>query len=132
MKYLLDTHALVWWVSGSGAPSRAQKRAFASASERAPLALSDISLWEIASLHERRRLKLALPLRDWLSRATAAPLVRRLELSPAVVAEMSSLASTRDWDPADRLIVATARVHGLRLVTSDERILESGLVATVG
>jgi PIN domain nuclease of toxin-antitoxin system len=130
MKYLLDTHALVWWVSGTGAPSRSQKRAFASASERAPLGLSDISLWEVGALHERSKLKLSLPLRDWLSRATAAPLVRTLQLSPAVVAEMCALPGTR-WDPADRLIVATARVHGLRLITSDSRILESGLVATV-
>lgn len=131
MKYLVDTHALVWWVSGLGTPSRSQQRAFASASERAPLGLSDISLWEIGALHERRKLKLSLPLRDWLSRATAAPLVRKLELSPAVVAEMCVLAGTRDWDPADRLIVATARVHGLRLITADSRIIESGLVGTV-
>ena len=131
MKYLLDTHALVWWVSGSGTPSRAQRRAFGSAKDQAPLGLSDISIWEVGTLHERKKLKLALPLREWLSRATAAPLVRRLELSPAVVAEMCTLPGTRDWDPADRLIVATARVHGLRLVTSDTRILESGLVATV-
>ena len=132
MKYLLDTHALVWWVSGSGKPSRSQQRAFASATEQAPLGLSDISLWEVGALHERRKLKLTIPLREWLSRATAAPLVRRLDLSPAVIAEMCGLADTRDWDPADRLIVATARVHGLRLITSDSRILESGLVATVG
>jgi PIN domain nuclease of toxin-antitoxin system len=131
MKYLLDTHTLVWWVSGSGTPNRSQRRAFASASDRAPLGLSDISLWEVGALHERGRLKLALPLRDWLARATAAPLVRTLELSPAVVAEMCALSGTRDWDPADRLIVATARVHGLRLITSDARIVESGLVATV-
>ncbi len=131
MKYLLDTHALVWWVSGTGTPSRSQQRAFASASDHAPLGLSDISLWEVGTLHERRKLKLAMPLRDWLLRATAAPLVCKLELSPAVVGEMCALARTRDWDPADRLIVATARVHGLRLITSDSRILESGLVATV-
>jgi PIN domain nuclease of toxin-antitoxin system len=131
MKYLLDTHTLVWWVSGTGSPSRAQRRAFASASERAPLGLSDISLWEIAALHERRKLRLSMPLREWLSRATAIPLVRRLELSPEVVSEMCALPATRDWDPADRLIVATARVHGLRLVTADARIVDSDLVATV-
>jgi PIN domain nuclease of toxin-antitoxin system len=131
MKFLLDTHALVWWVAQAGQPSNAQRRAFASASEDAPLGVSDISLWEVAALHERQKLKLGLPLRDWLERATAAPLVRRFELSPAVISEMTSLHAAGDWDPADRIIVATARVFGLKLVTSDVRIANSGLIAVV-
>jgi PIN domain nuclease of toxin-antitoxin system len=131
VKYLLDTHALVWWVTGSSKLTRAQRRAIASAGAQSPLGLSDISIWEIAALHELRRLKLTLPLREWLDRAVAEPLVRRVDLAPAIVVEMSSLAATPGWDPADRLIVATARVHGLRLITSDTRIVDSGLVATV-
>jgi len=131
MKFLLDTHALVWWVGQAGQPSRAQRRAFASASEDTPLGVSDISLWEVAALHERQKLKLALPLRDWLEWATAAPLVRRFDLSPAVISELASLQATRDWDPADRIIVSTARVYGLKLVTSDARIADSGLVPVV-
>jgi PIN domain nuclease of toxin-antitoxin system len=128
---LLDTHALVWWVSQSGKPSRAQRRAFASASSESPLAVSNISLWEVAALHERKKLKLTLSLREWLVRATAAPLVQRLDLSPAVMAELASLPSTQALDPADRIIVSTARVHGLKLVTSDVRIADSGLVPVV-
>ncbi len=93
--------------------------------------MSDISLWEIAALHERKKLKLGLPLREWLELSTAAPLVRRLDLSPAVMAELASLSATQTWDPADRIIVATARVHGLKLITSDVRIAQSGLVAVV-
>jgi PIN domain nuclease of toxin-antitoxin system len=131
VKFLLDTHVLVKWVNG-GISSTAQRRALRSVSPSAPLGVADITLWEIASLEERGRLKLALPLREWLLAAVAPPLVRCLDLSPAVAAEMASLAVTRDWDPADRIIVATARVHGLKLVTSDERIAESGLVPVVG
>jgi PIN domain nuclease of toxin-antitoxin system len=71
LKFLLDTHALAWWLSQAEAPSRVQRRAFASASATSPLAVSDISLWEIAALHERKRLQLALSLREWLERATA-------------------------------------------------------------
>ncbi len=56
-------------------------------------------------------------MREWLELSTAAPLVRRLDLSPAVMAELASLSATQTWDPADRIIVATARVHGLKLVT---------------
>jgi len=74
---------------------------------------------------------MSLPLREWLDRVTAPPLVRRLDLSPAVAAEVPALAATYDWDPADRIIVATARVHGLRLLTSDQRISKSKLVPVV-
>lgn len=71
---------------------------------------------------------LALPVEEWLVQATAAPLVERCRISPAIVREMVALTATHDWDPADRILVATARVLGLPLVTSDARILESGLV----
>lgn len=130
MKFLLDTHVLVKWVAGQ-ITSAAQRRALVTASAEAPLAVSSISLWEVATLFERRRLKLTLPLREWLDAAVAAPLVRTLELSPAIAAELAALQKTHDWDPADRIIVATARVHGLRLVTSDERIAGSRLVSVI-
>ncbi|MCC6662707.1 MAG: PIN domain-containing protein [Polyangiaceae bacterium] len=51
-----------------------------------------------------------------------------MPISTAVAAEVAGLPLTIDWDPADRIIVATARVHGLKLVTADDRVIESGLV----
>lgn len=54
--------------------------------------------------------------------------MNRLPISTAVAAELAGLPLTIDWDPADRIIVATARVHGLKLVTADDRVIESGLV----
>ena len=131
MKLLLDTHILVWWVSEPRRMSPKQRRALSRASAATPLCVSDISLWEVAGLSERSRVRLSMPLRDWLESATAPPLVRRLPISPAVAAEVASLPLTLDWDPADRIIVATARIHGLRLVTADERIVESGLVGVL-
>jgi PIN domain nuclease of toxin-antitoxin system len=130
VKFLLDTHVLVKWVAG-GISSHAQRRALGTASAAVPLGVANITFWEIAALYERGRLKLTLPLREWLDAAAAAPLVRTLDLSPAVAAELTSMHSTRDWDPADRIIVATARVYGLRLLTSDARIASSRLVAVV-
>jgi len=131
MRFLLDTHVLVAWALGAPKLTRAQTRAVATASSEAPLGLADISLWEVASLVERRKLRLDLPLREWLDQASSPPLVQRLSLSPAVAAELATLSTTHDWDPADRIIVATARIYGLRLVTSDQRISESGLVPVV-
>lgn len=92
---------------------------------------ADVTLWEIALLLERGRIRLALPLDEWLARATAGPMVERYGISPAVAREVVDLATTGDWDPADRIIVATARVLGVPLVTSDTRIVESGLVRVV-
>jgi PIN domain nuclease of toxin-antitoxin system len=68
------------------------------------------------------------PLREWLEQATALPLVRRVEISPAVAAEVAALPATFQRDPADRIIVATARVLGAKLVTSDRAIIASKLV----
>ena len=128
---LLDTHILLWWLAEPRRLSRSQTRAISKASAERPLLISEISLWEVASLVERGRIRLNRPLRDWLEEASAPPLVRRCGISPAVVAEMVALAGTLDWDPADRIIVATARVHGARVLTADRRMIESHLVATV-
>ena len=72
-----------------------------------------------------------LPLREWLEKASAPPLVRRHGISPAIAAEVAALADSFHRDPADRILVATARILGATLLTHDRRILESGLVATL-
>jgi PIN domain nuclease of toxin-antitoxin system len=58
--------------------------------------------------------------------------VRRCGISPAVAAEVAALPDSFHRDPADRILVATARIQGATLLTQDERIIRSGLVATVG
>ena len=83
--------------------------------------------WEVATLHNLGRVEFDLPLRDWLERATAPPLVRRLAITPAVAAEVAALPDTFHRDPADRIIVATARVTGATILTRDDRIRDSGL-----
>jgi PIN domain nuclease of toxin-antitoxin system len=128
---LLDTHVLLWWFEQPKRLSLAQRRVLHKAGDEASLGVSDVTLWEIALLVERGRVELAMPLDEWLAHATAAPLVERTAISPAIVREMVSLGATRDWDPADRILVATARVLGVPLVTSDSRIESSGLVRTI-
>jgi PIN domain nuclease of toxin-antitoxin system len=72
-----------------------------------------------------------MPVRDWLEAATAPPLVRRLGISPAVAAEVASLPETFHRDPADRIIVASARVLGATLLTQDRRIVDAAIVPTL-
>jgi PIN domain nuclease of toxin-antitoxin system len=131
MNALLDTHALVWWVDGSKKLAREQSRATERAASTGALFLSEISFWEIAMLVEAGKLTLREPLDEWLERAAAAPAVQRIGITPTIAREVASLNTTRNWDPADRIIVATARVLGARLVTSDSRIIDSKLVPTI-
>jgi len=102
-----------------------------AASGEEPLWVSDISLWEIATLVNLERIRLRLPLRDWLERAVAPPLVRRVSISPAVAADVAALPDSFHRDPADRIIVASARTTGATLLTQDRRIIGSKLVPTL-
>ena len=130
VKFVLDTHVLLWWFEEHSL-SVAHRRIIRRATATHPLWVSDITLWEIATLLALARIRLGLPLRDWLDRATAAPLVMRHVISSAVAAEIVNLPSTFPRDPADRIIVATARVLGATLLTADRRIVESGVVPTL-
>ncbi|HEX2685418.1 MAG TPA: type II toxin-antitoxin system VapC family toxin [Kofleriaceae bacterium] len=128
---VLDTHVVLWWFDRSARLSRAQQRLLARNSDGRPVGVADTSLWEIALLVEAGRVRLALPIDEWLARATAAPRVEVYPVTPGVASEVVALGSTRGWDPADRIIVATARVLGVPLVTSDARIIDSRLVRTI-
>ena len=132
MRVLLDTHALVWWLDDRDRLSAAQQAVVAAANGNSPLLVSDISLWEVAMLHSLGRIRLAIPLREWLDKAAAPPLVKRQGISPAIAADVAALPDSFHRDPADRILVATARVLGATLLTQDRRIVDAGLVDTLG
>lgn len=131
MTALLDTHVLIWWLTDGARLSPAQREVVASASAASPLLVSDISLWEVAMLHSLGRVRLSLPLREWLEMAVAPPLVRRHGISPAIAAELATLPESFHRDPADRILVATARVLGATLLTQDRRIIDAELASTL-
>lgn len=131
MTALLDTHVLIWWLQGDGPLSSAQRHVLDAADADSPLRVSDISLWEVATLHSLRCIGLSLPVREWLQKAVAPPLVRRQGISPAIAAEVDALPDSFSRDPADRILVATARIVGATLLTHDRHIVDSGLVATL-
>ncbi len=132
MKALLDTHVLIWWFEDSGGLSADQQEVIEAAGTPGSLIVSNISMLEIATLVRLRRIELTIPLRDWLEKAVAPPRVRRQGISPAIATEVATLPDWFHRDPADRVIVATARTLGATLLTQDRRIIESGLVPTVG
>ena len=130
MKTLLDTHVLIWWLNDLGRLSPAQQEVVGSVSPESPLLVSDISLWEVATLRSLDRIRLTIPLREWLDKA-APPLVRRCGVSPAIAAEVAALPTSFHRDPADRILVATARVLGATLLTQDRRIVDAALADTL-
>ena len=68
MKALLDTHILLWWHGDRGRLSREQRDVIAAAGADSPLEVADISLWEVAMLYDLRRIRLTIPLREWLDK----------------------------------------------------------------
>lgn len=132
MRLLLDTHILLWWTADDHhlkGPQRATIEHALQAGER--LGVSAISFWEIAKLAERGRLRFSRSLDQVFSEIEAHPEIDLYPLSPRISIESTRLGPRFHTDPADQIIAATARVHGLRLVTADDRIRASGVVAFV-
>lgn len=128
MKALLDTHVWVWWLTGSPGLTDKERTALDTAASAGGLYLPAICLWEAQMLHARGRLELPLAFSDWLRRAAAPPVATVLPLDIPVITALENLPGSFHGDPADRLIVATARAHRLPLATKDVRIRRSRTV----
>ena len=132
MSVVADTHALLWWLQGGGRLDDRQIEALARAeASDARLCIAAVSLWEIAMLAERGRIQLPASTEAFLEELEASPPLRILPLDARVALEAVRLPDTVPRDPADRMIVATARVAGLPLVTADARLRKSGAVRVV-
>jgi PIN domain nuclease of toxin-antitoxin system len=118
---VLDTHIWVWWVHDDPQLPPAYKTCI-QAHEAGGLGVSAISCWEIAKLVEYSRLTLPLPVGEWLDQALAYPGIRLLELTAQIAVESTQLPGSFHRDPADQIIVATARIYAWPLVTLDQRI----------
>ena len=132
---LLDTHMLVWYVENERTRfSQRIEPVVEAAVARGELLVSTISVWEIAMLQASRRLEFAQDVRTWVARALSFPGVRLKGLSPSIAIESTRLPGSLHRDPADRILVATARLTGAALVTCDQRLLtyaKQGHVRTV-
>ncbi|MEW6363291.1 MAG: type II toxin-antitoxin system VapC family toxin [Acidobacteriota bacterium] len=122
MKYLLDTHAWIWWNMHPQKLSRKARSLISSPSRYEELLLSAISVWELAKLIEKRRLAISCDPEEWIEQALEMPKLRLVPLSPAIAYRSTVLPEAFHDDPADQIIVATARDENATIVTSDERI----------
>lgn len=127
---LLDTHVWVWWVSQQGHLTSQLEQTIQS-QQGAGLGVSVISCWEVAKLVELGKLQLTLAPFDWLTQALAYPGVQLLDLTLPIIVEPTQLPGNFHRDPADQIIVATARIYNIPLLTVDRKILNYPHVQTL-
>lgn len=127
---VLDTHVLIYDALAPGKLSARARKAIETAFSDGELACSDISLWEIAMLVSRKRLDPAMDARRFLDDMIAARAIRVLPITPEI-AVLSQSDMFSHGDPADRLIAATALLHGVQLVSSDAQLRKVRDVSTI-
>ena len=120
---LLDTHIWVRYINGDSTLAAKIVEAVEAARREGAVYVSVISIWEAAMLVNKARLSLPLGLDAWVNRALELPGVHLLPFSPAIAIETVRLPEPMHKDPADRILVASARVERLRLVTLDGAVL---------
>jgi PIN domain nuclease of toxin-antitoxin system len=126
---LLDTHALFWAIDGSKKLSRPAASAIRRARKQDGIAVSAITVWELASMVARGRIRSYGTIESSLKLLLEDVVV--LPITPEICALGAQFPSDYPGDPADRIIGGTARAEGLALVTHDERIRRSPLLRTV-
>jgi PIN domain nuclease of toxin-antitoxin system len=121
---LLDTHVWIWFMLANAELAVSGRNVINRAAASGQLRIAAISVWEAALLASRGRVVLGRPLAQWITEAVSAPGLSIEPLLPQVAVEACSLPEEFHRDPADRLIVATARVANATLMTRDRRILD--------
>lgn len=120
---LLDTHAWIWWVERSPRmPTR--HRELCAANVESGLGVSVISCWEVAKLVSLGRLTFADSINVWMTASLAEPGVQLTSITPEIAVEANRLPGDFHRDPADQLLVATARILDIPVLTVDRKILD--------
>lgn len=123
---LLDTHVWYWLVTGDDRLSKETQLRIQEAAVKEQLRLAAISIWEIAMLTAKGKIVLKQPCMEWITSAIEMSSIRVAEPSISIWVESCYLPANDNADPADRLIIATARHLNATLVTADRKILAYG------
>jgi len=128
---VLDTHALLWWVSDPALLSRRARAAVDGAAERRAVHVSCISAWEIALLVSRGRLSLSIDPQEWVERCESLPFFNFVPVDNRIAIKSVTLPAALHNDPADRIIIATALSLNAVLITKDTKIRRFRGIKTV-
>ena len=122
---LLDTHVWIWLMEGRHEQlSRKARETIASTSESGVVLLSVMSVWELSLLESLGRVSLKSPVHEWIAELLRAPGAQLLPLDPDIAIDSTRLPGAPHGDPADCILMASARITGARRVTCDSHILE--------
>ncbi|MFA7322123.1 MAG: type II toxin-antitoxin system VapC family toxin [Dokdonella sp.] len=128
---MLDTHVLIWWLTGGTSLSRAAKLAVAKAAKENQVAASAISVLEIVTAVRRGRLEFSSPVEQWLTDVRRLPELRFEPVSAEIAQLAGSFGEDMHGDPADRIIAATAVILNAALITADGKLRASRAVKTI-
>ncbi len=129
---VLDTHALIWWVSGSHQLSnKALKVINKTLKAKEEVLISSISVWEIAMLVRKNRLALSMDVNQWIATSATIEGVRYVPLDNEISINSVQLPGDFHANPADRIIVALARKLNALLVSADQKILNYAHVNSI-
>jgi PIN domain nuclease of toxin-antitoxin system len=120
---LLDTHVLVWLMFGDRRLGTQAKAAIHKACRENRAVISAITPWEIGVLVSKKRIELYRDVLNWVRSALSLPGVTLAPLEPEIAVASTRLPWEMHADPADRILVATARHLGATLVTADGTLL---------
>ena len=128
---LLDTHIWFWFVQGHPRLGNSHEQTIQAAIGSQRVAVSAISGWEIAMMINRGRVETNLGTLEWLKQALVPSGIEMLPLTPAISVESTQLPGDFHRDPADQIIVVTARVYNVPLLTQDSKIVDYAHVQTL-
>ncbi|MEH3048534.1 type II toxin-antitoxin system VapC family toxin [Sphingomonas adhaesiva] len=121
---VIDTHALVWLIQGDTRLGAEARRIVAQSQAAGAILIPSIVPWEVSMLVDKGRLALGLPVREWFDRVLASRGFGMAPLECGMAIDAGMLPGDIHGDPADRMVIATARHLRLPLLTADRRILE--------
>jgi PIN domain nuclease of toxin-antitoxin system len=128
---VLDTHALLWWVKGSGLSSRAKATIDQKQRDGGEIIISAMTAWEVMLLVKKKRVALATDVSGWFNTIARLKGVRFVPMDRRIAMASADLPGDFHRDPADRIIVATARAMSAPLVTKDRAIQRYEHVHTI-
>ena len=120
---LLDTHVWLWLESAPEQIAKPAASRIRKAAQDGKLWVSVLSVWEIGMLVAKERIRLSMPVEEWVRQAAATPGMRMLALTPEIALESSRLPDSPHGDPVDRMLMASARMHNLTLISQDRKML---------